>query len=59
MDILDELESMARFAATKPEDTEPNPDDVKRWQSLFGYTYFEAAQKMQEHRSDFARWAGV
>ncbi|WQF80625.1 hypothetical protein CDEST_05639 [Colletotrichum destructivum] len=55
MDLLDELESMARFAATQPEDTEPNSDDVKRWQSLLGYTYFEAAQKIKEHRSNFAR----
>ncbi|KAK6221288.1 hypothetical protein QIS74_04856 [Colletotrichum tabaci] len=56
MGLLDELESMARFAATQSENTEPNSDHVKRWQSLFGYTYFEAAQKMKEHRSDFARW---
>ncbi|TQN66782.1 hypothetical protein CSHISOI_08663 [Colletotrichum shisoi] len=56
MDLLDELESMARVAATQPEDTEPNSDHVKRWQSLFGYTYFGAAQKIQEHRSDLAPW---
>ncbi|KAI0846258.1 hypothetical protein F5Y00DRAFT_272202 [Daldinia vernicosa] len=40
MDFLDELE---------------DSDDIKRWQSLFGYTHVQAIQKIQEHRADLSR----
>ncbi|KAJ0160320.1 hypothetical protein CTA2_8167 [Colletotrichum tanaceti] len=53
MDFLDELESMAQSAVTNPD--EPDYDDVKRWQFLFGYTYSDAARKIRDHRSNFAR----
>ncbi|KXH31221.1 hypothetical protein CNYM01_04452 [Colletotrichum nymphaeae SA-01] len=52
MDLLHELESMAM---TQQDNTEPDYDNIKRWQSLFGYTYSGAAQKIQDHRSNFAR----
>ncbi|CAJ2503830.1 Uu.00g112240.m01.CDS01 [Anthostomella pinea] len=56
MDILDELESMAQFAVQQPAElNEPECNTVKKWQSLFGYSYSEAAQKIQEHRSSFGR----
>ncbi|KAI1456715.1 hypothetical protein F4805DRAFT_218382 [Annulohypoxylon moriforme] len=56
MDFLDELESMAQVAIQQPyESDEPDNDDIRRWQSLFGYTYSGAAQKIQEHRSDLSR----
>ncbi|KAI0880791.1 uncharacterized protein GGS22DRAFT_197360 [Annulohypoxylon maeteangense] len=56
MDFLDELESMAQVAVQQPfESNEPGNDDISRWQSLFGYTYSQAAQKIQEHRSDLSR----
>ncbi|KAI1206583.1 uncharacterized protein F4807DRAFT_463529 [Annulohypoxylon truncatum] len=56
MDFLDELESMAQVAIQQPyESDEPDTDDIERWQSLFGYTYSQAAQKIQEHRSDLSR----
>ncbi|EXF83643.1 hypothetical protein CFIO01_00785 [Colletotrichum fioriniae PJ7] len=52
MDLLHELESMAVIQQDK---TEPECDEIKRWKSLFGYTYSDAAQKIQDHRSNFAR----
>ncbi|OTB02233.1 hypothetical protein M426DRAFT_13680 [Hypoxylon sp. CI-4A] len=56
MDLLDELESMAQFAIQQPEQPdEPDDTDIKRWQSLFGYTYSQAIQKIEEHRADLSR----
>ncbi|KAI2778737.1 hypothetical protein F4815DRAFT_476461 [Daldinia loculata] len=56
MDFLDELESMAQVAIQQPQQLdEIDSDDIKRWQSLFGYTYAQAAQKIQEHRTDLSR----
>ncbi|KAI0834479.1 hypothetical protein F5Y06DRAFT_155424 [Hypoxylon sp. FL0890] len=56
MDFLDELESMAQVAIQQPQQPdEPDNGDIQRWQSLFGYTYAQAAQKIQEHRSDLSR----
>ncbi|KAJ0322753.1 hypothetical protein COL5a_008579 [Colletotrichum fioriniae] len=52
MDLLHELESMAVIQQDK---IEPEYDKIKRWESLFGYTYSDAAQKIQDHRSNFAR----
>ncbi|OHF02543.1 hypothetical protein CORC01_02238 [Colletotrichum orchidophilum] len=54
MDFLDELESMAQFAVSQPGNVEPDCDDIKRWQSLFG-SYSDAAKKIQDQRSDLAR----
>ncbi|KAK1520720.1 uncharacterized protein CCOS01_10839 [Colletotrichum costaricense] len=53
MDLLHELESMAM---TQQDNTETDYDDIKRWQSLFGYIYSSAAKKIQDHRSNFARF---
>ncbi|KAL0782474.1 hypothetical protein CaCOL14_000380 [Colletotrichum acutatum] len=52
MGLLHELESMAM---TQQDNTEPDCDDIKRWQSRFGYTFTNATQKIQDHRSNFAR----
>ncbi|KAK1719558.1 hypothetical protein BDP67DRAFT_502142 [Colletotrichum lupini] len=53
MDLLHELESMAM---TQQDNTETDYDDIKRWQSFFGYIYSSAAKKIQDHRSNFARF---
>ncbi|KAF3063505.1 hypothetical protein GL218_01826 [Daldinia childiae] len=56
MDFLDELESMAQVAIQQPQQLdEIDSDDIKRWQSLFGYTHAQAIQKIQEHRADLSR----
>ncbi|KAI1134879.1 hypothetical protein F5Y05DRAFT_194439 [Hypoxylon sp. FL0543] len=56
MDFLDELESMAQVAVQQPQQSdEADIEAIQRWQSLFGYTYAKAAQKIQEHRSDLSR----
>ncbi|KAI2470531.1 hypothetical protein F4781DRAFT_176151 [Annulohypoxylon bovei var. microspora] len=56
MDFLDELESMAQVAVQQSHQSdEPDNGDINRWQSLFGYTYSQAAQKIQDHRSDLSR----
>ncbi|KAK6949774.1 hypothetical protein Daesc_008095 [Daldinia eschscholtzii] len=56
MDFLDELESMAQVAIQQPQQLdEIDSDDIKRWQSLFGYAYAQAVQKIQEHRTDLSR----
>ncbi|KXH61467.1 hypothetical protein CSAL01_03878 [Colletotrichum salicis] len=52
MDLLHELESMV---ITQQDNIEPKYDDIKRWQSLFGYTYSDASQRIQDHRSNSAR----
>ncbi|KAI1373011.1 hypothetical protein F4677DRAFT_462571 [Hypoxylon crocopeplum] len=56
MDWLDALESMAQVAIQQPQQPdETSDDDIRRWQSLFRYTYAQATQKIQEHRSDLSR----
>ncbi|KAI0103127.1 hypothetical protein F4776DRAFT_668920 [Hypoxylon sp. NC0597] len=55
MDLLDELESMAQVAIRQPAQQEPDNASIKRWQSLFGYSFSQAAQKIEEHRSDLSR----
>lgn len=56
MDFLSELESMASLAIQQPDiELSPADEDIKRWQVLFGYSHFEATQKLQEHRSSFSR----
>ncbi|KAK0639869.1 hypothetical protein B0T16DRAFT_423850 [Cercophora newfieldiana] len=56
LDIMDELESMAQFATDR--DAEPGELDdtsIQRWQTLFGYSYPEAAEKLEAHRLDVCR----
>ncbi|KAL2880087.1 hypothetical protein SGCOL_004471 [Colletotrichum sp. CLE4] len=43
------------MVVTRQDNIKPDYDDIKRWQSLFGYTYSGAAQKIQDHRSNVAR----
>ncbi|KAI1409511.1 hypothetical protein F5Y13DRAFT_182007 [Hypoxylon sp. FL1857] len=55
MDLLDELESMAQVATQQPTQDESEDATIKRWQSLFGYSFSQAAQKIKDHRSDLTR----
>ncbi|KAI1113050.1 hypothetical protein F5Y14DRAFT_452457 [Nemania sp. NC0429] len=56
MDFLDELESMAQIAIQQSEQPdEPNREEIKRWQSLFGFSYGQALKEIQYHRSDLSR----
>ncbi|KAI1400611.1 hypothetical protein F4819DRAFT_363576 [Hypoxylon fuscum] len=58
MDFMDELETMAQVAIQQPAGSEePEYEDIKRWQSLFGYSYSEAEQAIKDHRSDLSRVA--
>ncbi|KAK0724285.1 hypothetical protein B0H67DRAFT_640853 [Lasiosphaeris hirsuta] len=56
LDIMDELEAMEQFAAdcdAAPEEADDTA--IQRWQGLFGYSYSEAAEKLQGHRFDICR----
>ncbi|KAI5924752.1 hypothetical protein F4810DRAFT_718970 [Camillea tinctor] len=56
MDFLDELEFMAQTAIQQSvQPDEPDHDDIKRWQSLFGFSYSQALKEIQDHRSDLSR----
>jgi hypothetical protein len=51
-----ELESMAQFAAAHdPGSQEADEKTIRRWQELFGYSYSEAAAKIESHRRDICR----
>jgi len=59
MDFLDELERMAQMAIQETAsgiDETPSDNDVKRWQTLFGYSWLDAVKKIQDHRSDLCRF---
>lgn len=56
MDFLDELESMAQIAIQQLEQPdEPDRDEIKLWQSLFGFSYCQALKEIQDHRLDLSR----
>ena len=55
MDLLDELEIMARSATLSSSETPPFHDTIQRWCRLFDYTEHEARQKIEQHRADLFR----
>ncbi|KAI1282207.1 hypothetical protein F5Y07DRAFT_410800 [Xylaria sp. FL0933] len=56
MEFGDELELLAQAATQGSEEPEePDYNDVKRWQSLFGFTYSQSLQQIQSHRSNLSR----
>ncbi|KAI1126454.1 hypothetical protein F5Y10DRAFT_267117 [Nemania abortiva] len=56
MDMINELESMAQVAIQQSEQPdEPDNDDIRRWQSLFGFSYCQALKEIIHHRSDLSR----
>ena len=57
MDPFEELERMAVNATSdgQLDNDGPCADDIARWQRLFSYTYGEAREKIEKHRSDLAR----
>ncbi|KAI1429833.1 hypothetical protein F5Y12DRAFT_709836 [Xylaria sp. FL1777] len=56
MVILNELGLLAHVAAHQSEQPdEPDHNDIKRWQLLFGLSYSKAFQEIQDHRSDLSR----
>ena len=57
-DLMNELESMAQFAIDSPPDEEIDELTIQRWQALFGYSYSESVQKLQDHRADIS-WQPV
>ena len=58
MDPFEELERMALNAiddASMSKEEEPSHDQIANWQRLFHYSYSDAIDRIQQHRSDLAR----
>ncbi|KAI0192828.1 hypothetical protein F4808DRAFT_442630 [Astrocystis sublimbata] len=59
MDLLEEIESMARAAQLDHDHDhdhdQPHCDDIKRWESLFGFSSSQAIREIQDHRSNLSR----
>ncbi|CZR66905.1 uncharacterized protein PAC_16806 [Phialocephala subalpina] len=56
MDLFEELEKMALNVAEEPAETDaPSEETIHRWQTLFGYSYSDAVDKIEIHRSDISR----
>jgi len=53
-DPLEELERMARNAATATED-DPSDEEIERWMTLFKYDDYQARMLIQNQRRDIAR----
>ena len=56
MDLLDELETMAANVLEDlgPE-SEPDEDEIARWQKLFDYSYPEASEQIRSQKNDYSR----
>ena len=54
MDFFEELENMAANVAEEFE-SEPDEDEIARWQQLFLYTYSEALEQIMNQRNDYSR----
>ena len=54
MDVFEELENMAANAAEELE-SEPDEEEIARWQQLFSYTYSEALEQIMNQRNDYSR----
>ncbi|KAL6718302.1 hypothetical protein ACLMJK_004390 [Lecanora helva] len=59
MDPFEELERLAANAlannAVEEAQTGPTETDIQRWQRWFNYSYSEAADQIERHRSDLTR----
>ena len=55
MDPFAELERMALNAQPEADSNEPSEGEITRWQQLFYYSRPEAADLIQEHRSNISR----
>lgn len=59
MDAFQELVRMATNATTsnfaKAAQNGPSNETIQRWQRLFSYSYSEAVERINEHRSDLSR----
>ena len=54
MDLSEELENMAANVAEELE-SEPDEEEIARWQQLFSYTYPEALKQIMNQRNDYSR----
>ena len=54
MDLSEELENMAANLAEELQ-SEPNEEEIARWQHLFSYTYSEALEQIMNQRNDYSR----
>ena len=54
MDPFEELENMAANAAEEFE-SEPDEDEIARWQQLFSYTFSEALEQIMNQIKDYSR----
>ena len=54
MDLFEELENMAANAAEESK-SEPDEDEIARWQQLFSYTYSKALEQIMHQRNDYSR----
>ena len=54
MDLFEELENMAANVAEDLE-SQPDEEEIARWQQLFSYTYSEAHEQIMDQRNDYSR----
>lgn len=56
MDLFDELENMAANVSEElGVDSDPEEDEIARWQSLFAYTYSEALEQIRNQKNDYSK----
>ena len=56
MDLFEELENMAANVAEEfGVESEPNEDEILRWQKLFAYSRSEAFEQITNQRNDYSR----
>lgn len=56
MDLFDELENMAANVSEElGVDSEPDEDEIARWQKLFAYTYSEALEQIRNQKNDHSK----
>ena len=56
MDLFEELENMAANVAEEfGVESEPDEDEISRWQKLFAYSHSEAFEQITNQRNDYSR----
>ena len=56
MDLFEELENMAANVAEEfGAESEPDENEISRWQKLFAYNHSEASEQITNQRNDYSR----
>jgi hypothetical protein len=56
MDLWNEIEAIVEALRQQSEQPdEPDHNDIKRWQSLFGFSYSQALKEIKDYRSDLSK----